>query len=53
MIDTIVDWLVTHAIWLFNALISTSLGFWESIFPKISSVVVVIALFYFFTEMID
>jgi len=53
MIDIIVDWLVTHAIWLFHALISTSLGLWDSIFPKISSVGVVIVVYYFFTEMID
>ena len=53
MIDFIVDWLVTHAIWLFNALISTSLGLWDSIFPKIITAVVLWGICYYFMELID
>ena len=53
MIDIIVDWLVTHAIWLFNALVSTSLGLWDSIFPKIVTAVILGSIFYFFMELID
>lgn len=53
MIDFIVDWIVTHAIWLFNALFSTSLGLLDSILPKIMTGLVFWGIWYFITEMID
>lgn len=53
MIDHIVNWIVTQAIWLFQALVSTSLGLLDSILPKVVTAVIICGIVYYVMEIID